>query len=136
MSLGQLRQAILAVVVGNLLFSDVEQLQFNHQTFDCETAEQLGQLLHQVGELAAQRDLLAETQCLAASYSPFAEKDRQWADVKCLLEYPGLDWQVKECMPGIFNRSTEVRRLDVVGTVYCMVLSRLNRLEVPRFALN
>ena len=133
LSLGELRQAILAVVVGNKPFSREERLLTNHQVFDCETAQQLTALLHQV----QQRALLARAQRLAETCSPIADQAAQWADVEQLLKYPTLDQQVARCIPGLFQRAAdEPRRVSITGEVYAMILSRLGYFNRAGFELN
>jgi hypothetical protein len=57
-ALGELRQALSAVLFGNPLFSPQEQLLANHRIYECEDAQQLRRWLTNTSTALTRRQLV------------------------------------------------------------------------------
>jgi hypothetical protein len=57
-ALGELRQALSAVLFGNPLFSPQEQLLANHRIYECEDAQQLTRWLTNTSTALTRRQLV------------------------------------------------------------------------------
>jgi hypothetical protein len=57
-ALGELRQALSAVLFGNPLFSPQEQLLANHRIYECEDAQQLSRWLTNTSTALTRRQLV------------------------------------------------------------------------------
>jgi hypothetical protein len=57
-ALGELRQALSAVLFGNPLFSPQEQLLANHHIYECEDAQQLSRWLTNTSTALTRRQLV------------------------------------------------------------------------------
>ncbi len=59
LSIGELRQAILAVLIGSPLYTEEEQLLANHLTHECEDTDRLARWLRNVRLQDAKRGSIA-----------------------------------------------------------------------------
>jgi len=122
LSLGELRQALLTVVVGNPHFSPAEQLLTNHQAYDTTCPQQLAGRLYHARHEAARRACVADLQTLAQQELAFADYTTQRTDLLVLAHYPALHHDVARTLPSLLEMSTQAGRLDVMGLLYQMVL--------------
>jgi hypothetical protein len=135
LSLGELRQAILAVLIGNPHFTEEEQLLANHLTYECEDEAKLAKWLRNVRLEDVQRSLRHRIlAALAVNQSSVClDKDAHLLEMEQLLRCRLLDRHQKETVAWVANPGWgSVDRLKVLGHGYQMVLEQLGRVPAYR----
>jgi len=142
LSIGELRQAILIVLIGNRLFTEEEQLLANHLTYECEDVKRLVQWLRNVrledakrgrhSRMLAALDANQQAVCLSEA--------THLAEMNELLKCGILDkWQQDNLLSYMANAGRRPsNRLQWLGCAYIALLENLGRMPKPaRFeALN
>ena len=127
--LGELRQAYLAVLVGNPLFTPEEQLLANHQAHDCEAAPVLAAWLREARHLDAARSW--DQRLRLARYLPqpglCLDQATQDAEVAALVHCRRLDkYQRRLVLALAGNPLLPARtRLRFLGEAYHLLLTEL-----------
>jgi hypothetical protein len=138
-TLGELRHSILAVVVGNPLFTPEEQLRMNHFAHECEAPVELAQSLRSLRQIDAQRGFQARNQVASTQSQPGVclDKDAHLREMEALLKCRALDRYQKEpvcwvATPGWGNTD----RLKTLGFSYQMLLENLGGYLPPHRGYN
>lgn len=130
LSLGELRQAILAVLVGNPLFTPEEQLRANHQVHECESPERLARWDRNVAREAARRALLARAQELAGQWSCVADTATMEAEMLRVIGHPRFVPTLADDIKWLFyDAQSDARRRQVIAAAYKMLLRHTGRLQ-------
>lgn len=128
LSLGELRQAILAVVVSSARFKPEEQLHINHFVHECECCEELAQLLRGLRMEEAKRSFLHRNEVAQALDYPGVcfGKDAHLLEMEALLHCRALDRYQKEPVWWVANPGWGAAdRLKTLGFCYQMLLENL-----------
>lgn len=132
LSLGELRQAILAVVVGNPHFTPEEQLLINHEAHEREGAQELGQWLRALRLDDAHRQYVARLRAIRAVQKPIVlDEAAQDAELLRLLARPELGQAQKAALVGLFAYSAiqPSGRLRLLGNAYGWLLGEAGHAE-------
>ena len=135
LSLGELRQAILAVYLGNPLFSDKEQLEANHDAHECEDLPYMEAWLRGVRLEDAQRGFLRRNQVARALDYPGVrlDKDQHLLEMEALLGCRALTHYQKRAAWGVaYPGLGDTDRLKTLGFCYQLVLENLGRVPATR----
>ena len=127
MPLGELRQAILAVVVGNPHFTPEEQLLINHEAHEREGQQELSQWLRALRLDDAHRQYVARLRAIRAIEKPIM-LDEAAQDAELL---PNLGQAQKAALVSLFAYSgiDASGRLRLLGNAYTWILGEAGRAE-------
>ena len=135
LSLGELRQAISAVLFGNPLFTEEEQLLANHLTHECEDTERLARWLRNVRLQDAKRGFLARNLAAIDASQPgvCVSEAAHLAEMEALLQCRVLDkWQKGTLLSFMTNTGrTPGTRLRWLGHSYQALLENMGRIPKP-----
>ncbi len=136
MSLGELRQALLAVYLGNPRFTPEEQLQANHQAHEYESVPELSRWLQAARLLDAQRGHAARQHAADTLPQPGVclDEARQRAELLRLLACPALGEGSRRAYARVFfvlSPGHPRSRLALLGDGYLEALENLGRLGRP-----
>ncbi|MGI4823612.1 MAG: hypothetical protein ACRYFV_20565 [Janthinobacterium lividum] len=129
-TLGELRHSLLAVVVGNPLFTPEEQLQTNHAAHESESVPELAQLLRQLRLEDATRGALARHRAAraVAQVGVCTDEATQGAELVRMLNCQAIDKASRRAYASIFSMSSMSRtrsRLAILGNGYLEALENL-----------
>jgi hypothetical protein len=134
-TLGELRHSLLAVVVGNPLFTPEEQLNINHFAHECEAPVELADTLRALRQVDARRGYVARNTvaCTQAQPGVCLDKDAHLREMEALLRCRALGRDQKQpvwwvATPGWGNTD----RLKWLGFGYQLVLENLGGYLPPR----
>lgn len=123
-TLGALRYEVLAVLIGNPLFSREEQLRANHHTHECECPQRLALWLHNVQHEAQRR----ERACLAlvreAKQAAGCDLDTVTDELYQLSECPALTVIERGGIALLAPPDSITIALGLVGRYYVRALKR------------
>jgi len=132
LSIGELRQSILAVLIGNPLFTEEEQLLANHLTHECEDADRLVRWLRNVRLQDAKRGTLTRTLNVLDSeiQSVCLDKAAQMAESDALLSCRALGKCQKRLLESLMTGSGRraSTRLQLLGYGYVALLENMGRI--------
>lgn len=133
MSLGELRQAILAVYVGNPLFTPEEQLQANHQAHEYEGVQELSRWLQAARLTDAQRAKAARWHAASTVPQPGVCLDAatQQAELGRMMRCQALSKHARYAYASVFALSATSRpraRLAILGNGYLEALENLGNI--------
>jgi|GEM_PF-3040443 len=136
LSLGELRQAILAVLFGNPLFTEEEQLLANHLTHECEDTERLARWLRNVRFQDAKRGFLARNLAAidADQQAVCVSETAQLAEMEALLQCRLLDKWQKRLLSSLMASASRMpgSRLQWLGHSYLALLENLGRIPTQK----
>ncbi|MGI4872063.1 MAG: hypothetical protein ACRYFX_12900 [Janthinobacterium lividum] len=133
--LATFRRNILAVVVGNPLFTDAEQLRTNHHTHECTCPYRLVRWLKNVRRVAAEREYAQGIASLAEGIAQFEAKlagatapayatPAQCDEVFALTQHPALlACEKAQALTALFTL-TQVGAVRLIGKLWSKVLHR------------
>lgn len=129
-TLGELRQSILAVYLGNPHFTPEEQLQANHQAHEYEGVQELSRWLQAARLEDAQRARKARNQSAYTVAQPGVCVDdaTQRAELERMLRCEALSKSARYAYASVFAMSAMSRtrsRLAVLGNGYLEALENL-----------
>jgi hypothetical protein len=129
-TLGELRHSILAVVVGNPLFTPEEQLQTNHSAYESESVPELAQLLSKLRLEDATRGVIARNRAVrtVAQVGVCTDEATQGAELVRMLNCQAIDKSSRRAYASIFAMSSMGRtrsRLAILGNGYLEALENL-----------
>lgn len=125
MTIGELRQSILAVVVGNPHFTPEEQLLANHQAYEYEGPQELAHWLREARQEDAHRGFVARLRAVRALAPPIMlDEAAQDAELLRLLASPALGQSQKAALASLFTYAAiqASGRLRLLGNAYARVL--------------
>jgi len=135
LSVGELRQSILAVLVGNPLFMEEEQLLANHLTYECEDAERLTRWLRNVRLQDAKRGFLARNFAAldTSQHAVCVSETAHRAEMQGLLKCRALDKWQKRVLLSLMTSNTQRPgdRLQWLGHCYLALLGNMGRIPKP-----
>jgi hypothetical protein len=132
MPLGELRQAIIAVVVGNPHFIPEEQLLINHEAHEREGQQELSQWLRALRLDDAHRQYVARLRAIRATPKPIVlDEAAQDAELLRLLACPDLGQAQKAALATLFAYSSiqPSGRLRLLGNAYTWILGEAGHAE-------
>lgn len=135
LSLGELRQAILAVYIGNPLFSLAEQLEANHDAHACEDLPYMVAWLKGVRLEDTKRGFLHRNQVAQALDYPGVclGKDAHLLEMEALLDCRALLHCQKQSAWGVaYLGLGNGDRLQALGFCYQLVLENIGRIPARR----
>jgi hypothetical protein len=135
LSLGELRQAILAVYIGNPLFSAAEQLEANHDAHACEDLPYLEAWLRGVRLEDAKRGLLRRNQVARTLDYPGVrlDKDQHLLEMEALLRCRAFRPYQQQAAWGVaYPGLGDGDRLQALGFCYQLLLENLGRVPARR----
>jgi hypothetical protein len=135
LSLGELRQAILAVYIGNPLFSAEEQLEANHDAHACEDLPYMVAWLKGVRLEDAKRGFLRRNEVAQALSYPGVrlDKDQHLLEMEALLRCRALHSYQKQAAWGVAYPGLGTGdRLQALGFCYQLVLENIGRIPARR----
>lgn len=135
LSLGELRQAILAVYLGNSLFSAAEQLEANHDAHACEDVPYMEAWLKGVRLEDAKRGFLRRNHVARTLDYPGVrlDKDQHLLEMEALLRCRALNPYQKQTAWGVaYPGLGATDRLKTLGLCYQLVLENLGRVPAER----
>lgn len=136
LSIGELRQSILAVLIGNPLFKEEEQLLANHLTYECEDAERLARWLRNVRLQDAQRGRLARWAAAfdADQQAVCISKAAHLAEMESLLQCRALNVFSKKLLLRLVTGAGDGTgtRLQWLGHAYYALLEGMGRVPQPK----
>ena len=125
-TLGDLRQSILAVVVGNKRFTDEEQLRINHSAHEYEGHEELTRWLRELRQEDAHRAYVARLRAVRSLPAPGLglDADTQDGELLYLVACPSLGQTQKASLLSLFafDAIGPTGRLRLLGDAYARVL--------------
>jgi len=130
--LGELRQALLAVYVGNPHFTPAEQLLANHQAHELEGEQELAHWLRAARLDDAERQRQARWQAARALPKPIVlDPQAQDAELLNLLDCPALQQAQKTALISLFAYDTirPAGRLRMLGDAYARALGAAGQQE-------
>lgn len=130
LSLGKLRRDLLAILIGNSLFTQVEQLQANHQAHECECPQRLVLWLRNVQREAERRQRVIATQAQACQQVSGYDKQAQTDELQQLAQCSALTRVERNSIHLL--PTWDVSRLEatnLVGLYYVKVLRRTGKLR-------
>jgi hypothetical protein len=128
--LGILRRELLAVLIGNPLFTKEEQLLANHQAHECECSQRLIQWLHNVRREAERRQSIVTAQVQACRQEGSYNKEAQISELKELAQCRALNQHEKEAIYLLPMRDvSRTEAASLVGQYYVKVLRRAGKLR-------
>lgn len=132
LSIGELRQSILAVLVGNPLFTEEEQLLANHLTYECEDTERLTRWLRNVRLQDAKRGFLNRNLAAfdASQQAICVSKEAHLVEMESLVQCQALDrWQKRILSSHMVNVGGMLGdRLQWLGNSYLAILESMGRI--------
>ncbi len=136
MSLGELRQALLAVYLGNPRFTPHEQLQANHQAHEYESVSELSRWLQAARLTDAQRGQAARQRAADTLPQPGVCHDEatQWAELHRLLACRAIEEGSRRAYARVFAllaAGPTRPRLALLGDGYLEALENLGSLGRP-----
>ncbi len=132
LSLGELRQAILAVYSGNPRFTPEEQLLANHQAHEYEGVQELAHWLREARLEDAHRQYVGRLRAARTVAKPvMLDEQAQDAEMRALLACPALDQPQKVALASLFTYSSimPTGRLRLLGDSYVRLLGAAGRAE-------
>jgi len=124
LSLGAMRCDLLAVLIGNHLFTKEEQLRANHHVHECEDPRRLALWLHNVEQEAERRERAATLATQEAKRIAYCGSDAPAAELrylaKCHVLSEGERLAAKIATPEL--------TLAMVGYLYVKALKRHGKL--------
>ena len=128
-TLGALRCEVLAVLIGNPLFSREEQLRANHHTHECECPRRLALWLHNVEREAQRREQAAAKLVREARQYAGCDFDTLTDELHQLSECPALT-SIERCAITLLAPPDSITiALGLVGRYYVRALKRNGRLN-------
>ena len=131
MTIGELRQSILAVYVGNPLFSTVEQLEANHEAHECEDIHYLAAWLKGARLEEAKRSFLHRNDVAQALAYPGVCLDQaaHLREMRALLSCRALKPYQKQAAWGVAYPGLGAGdRLQALGFCYRLLLENLGQM--------
>lgn len=136
LSIGELRQSILAVLIGNPLFKEEEQLLANHLTYECEDAKRLARWLRNVRLQDAQRGRIARNMAAADvnQQAVCLSKAAHLAEVDALVKCRALNTFSKKLLLRLMTGAGDGTgdRLQWLGHAYYALLESMGRIPQPK----
>lgn len=129
LSLGELRQYILAALIGNPLFTKEEQLRANHFTHECECPQRLVLWLHNVQRESERRHLAAQALVFQARQAARYGLDTLTDELYHLLDCPALTAIEKSSIAMLAPPDSKLEALTLIGSYYVKVLKRNGKLN-------
>ena len=134
-SLSELRHSILAVLVGNPLFTEEEQLLANHTTYECEDEARLGRWLRNVRLQDARRGFLTRMRVALATHQQAVctEPAALARELQALAGCRALDAAQQDALWSLWGAGSAVStRIAWLGYGYLQLLENLGRVSMPR----
>jgi hypothetical protein len=122
--LGALRCEVLAVLIGNPLFSREEQLRANHHVHECECARRLALWLHNVEREAARRERAGRALVREARQVAGCDFDTVTDELHQLSECPALTAIERGGIALLAPPDSPMLALALVGRYYVKALKR------------
>jgi len=129
LTLGALRCEVLAVLIGNPLFSREEQLRANHHTHECECPRRLALWLHNVEREAGRREQAAAKLVREAKQFAGCDLDTVTDELYQLSECPALTAIERGGIALLAPPDSTILALLLVGRYYVKALKRNGRLN-------
>jgi hypothetical protein len=130
-----LRQSILAVLIGNALFTEEEQLLANHLTYECEAEATLAKWLRNVRLEDATRGFRRRNEVAGRLDYPAVcfDKDAHLLEMEALLHCRALDRYQKSSALWVATPGWGATdRLKTLGFCYTLLLENQGRIPAPR----
>jgi len=134
-TLGELRHSILAVVVGNPLFTPAEQLNMNHFAHECEAPVELANTLRALRQIDSQRGYVARNEVAGTQAQPGVclDKDAHLREMHALLRCCALGRDQKQPVWWVATPGWgHLDRLKWLGYGYQLLLENLGGLPARR----
>lgn len=121
LSVGELRHAIMVVLISNPLFTKEEQLRANHHAHECECPRRLALWLHNVDCEVERRQRTAQA---VARQVASCGLDTLTDELYQLLDCPALTAVEKGCIALLAPPDSKLEALTLVGSFYVKALKR------------